>query len=111
MTGFVDDFRDFLTEYKVTGIAIAFIIGSATTSFVTSFVNDVIMPLISPLTKGGNWQTAVAKIGPFNIGWGPFLAAALNFALIVLVVFAMVKLIRRADMIASKSKRHKNHVK
>jgi large conductance mechanosensitive channel len=89
--GIVQEFRDFLKEYKVMGLAIAFVMGAAVTSLVSSLVSNIIMPLVNPLIQGGGWQTATVAIGPFNIGWGPFLAALLNFLIIAWAVFIMVK--------------------
>lgn len=44
---FLKEFVDFLKEYKVLALAVAFIIGSALTSLVQSLVNDVLMPIIT----------------------------------------------------------------
>ncbi len=62
--GILKDFRDFLKEYKVIGLAVAFIIGVALTALVQSLVNDIIMPIISPLVPGGAWQEATLTLGP-----------------------------------------------
>ncbi len=89
--GIVQEFRDFLKEYKVMGLAIAFVMGAAITSLANSFITNIIMPLLNPLIFGGGWQTATLALGPFNIGWGPFLAALLNFLIIAWVIFVMVR--------------------
>ena len=81
------EFKEFLKEYKVVGLAIAFVIGIAATTFVKSTVDNVIMPLITPFIPGGAWQTAVWRLGPFVIGWGAFLAALINFVIIAFAVF------------------------
>ena len=53
---------DFIKEYKVMGMAVAFIMGIAATSLVQSLVSDIIMPVITPFIPGGNgkpqrWQS------------------------------------------------------
>ncbi len=96
------EFKEFLDEYKIVGLAVAFIIGVAATSLVQSLVNNVIMPLISPLLPSGNWQTAIAIIGPFKIGWGPFLSACINFIVIAFVVFLMAKLLLKEQKVTKK---------
>ena len=100
----VHEFKDFLMEYKVIGLAVAFIIGVAATNLVTSLVNNIIMPLINPLlaATGGDWQTAVLVIGPFNFGWGSFLASLINFIIIALVVFMIAKVVLKEEKIAKK---------
>jgi large conductance mechanosensitive channel len=89
----ISEFRDFLREYKVMGLAVAFIMALAANTLVKSLVDNVIMPLVAPLIPGGSWQTAVFSIGPFVIGWGPFLAALINFIILALSVFLIVKLV------------------
>ena len=89
--GLMQEFKDFIKEYKVLGLAVAFIIGAAATALVTSLVNDVVMPLIGPLIPGGDWKNAVLNLGPIAIKWGSFLAAVINFAVIAFVVFLIAK--------------------
>ena len=95
--GIVKEFKEFLDEYKIMGIAIAFIIGVALTSLVQSLVNNIIMPIVSPLIPGGNWQTATFAIGPVVIGWGAFLGAVINFIIIALVIFIIVKQVKKGE--------------
>ncbi|MDE1822714.1 MAG: MscL family protein [Candidatus Micrarchaeota archaeon] len=85
------EFKEFLKEYKVLGLAVAFIIGVASTSLIQSLVNNVIMPIITFFIPNGSWQTAYAYIGPVKIGWGPFLASLVNFIIIAFVVFLIAK--------------------
>jgi large conductance mechanosensitive channel len=89
--GIWDEFSDFLKEYKVIGLAVAFIMAAAVNDLVKSLVNNVIMPLVNPLLPEGGWQTATVAIGPFVIGWGPFLAAFINFIILAFVVFMIAK--------------------
>lgn len=100
--GVLDEFKLFLDEYKITGLAIAFIIGSAASTFVKSLVDNIIMPLVTPFIPGGGWETAKAIIGPFVIGWGPFLAAAINFLIIAVVVFLISKWLLREEKVTKK---------
>jgi large conductance mechanosensitive channel len=95
--GWVSEFKDFLKEYKVMGLAIAFIMALAANTLVKSLVDNIIMPLVGPLIPGGIWQTAVWTIGPFAIGWGPFLAALINFIILAFTVFLIVKLLIKED--------------
>jgi large conductance mechanosensitive channel len=100
--GLVKEFMDFLYEYKVLPLAIAFIMGVASTAVIQSLVNNIIMPLISPLLPSGDWQTAVWAVGPFKIGWGPFLAALINFVIIAFVVFMVAKYLFREEKVTKK---------
>ena len=93
--GLMQEFREFLDEYKVMGLAVAFIIGVALTTLVQSLVNNIIMPIITPFIPGGAWQTATVAVGPVVLGWGSFLAAIINFVIIALVVFMIAKMIMK----------------
>jgi large conductance mechanosensitive channel len=100
--GPISEFKEFLEEYKVAGVAVAFIMAAATTSLVQSLVNDIVMPLLSPLLPGGDWQTALLHIGPFKLGWGAFLAALINFVIIALVVFMIAKMVLKEEKVSKK---------
>ncbi len=97
-----EDFKKFLMEYKIVGLAVAFIMGAATNDLVKSLVANIIMPITDPFISKGTWRTATLTIGPFMFGWGVFLAALLNFLIIALVIFIVVtKLIRNVRLTKS----------
>lgn len=96
------EFKEFLQEYKVIGLAIAFVIGAAITALVKSLVDNMIMPIIAPLIPGGSWRTAILSIGPFNIGWGAFLGEFLNFIIIAFVIFMIAKIILKEEKVTKK---------
>lgn len=85
------DFKDFLEEYKVLGLAIAVIMGLASNTLVKAFVDNIIMPIITPFIPGGGWQTASLKIGPVVLGWGAFLSALIYFFILAWAVFLVVR--------------------
>lgn len=89
--GFIQEFKEFLKEYKIMALAIAFIMGVALTALVQSLVNDIVMPVITPFIPSGAWQTATVVLGPIVLRWGSFLGAIINFVIIVLVIFLIAK--------------------
>ena len=95
---FLDEFLKFLKKYQVIGLAVAFVISNASARLVSAIVNDIIMPVIGVLLPGGNWQVATVSLGPFHFLIGDFLSALLDFLLIALVVFLIVKWIIRTDI-------------
>ncbi|MDI6714263.1 MAG: MscL family protein [Thermodesulfovibrio sp.] len=95
----VKDFLGFLKEYKVIALAIAFIMGSASTALVKSLVENIIMPIITPFIPGGEWKTAKFSIGPIVIGWGAFLGECINFTIIAFVVFMIAKKIMKSQKV------------
>ena len=100
--GFISEFKEFLKEYKVIGLAVGLIIGLASTNLIKSIVDNLVMPLITPFIPGGAWQTATFNLGPIVIGWGPFLAAIINFVIIALVVFVMAKKLMKEEKVEKK---------
>lgn len=104
----LQEFKDFLKEYKIVGLAIAFVIGAAATTLIKSLVDSIIMPIITPFIPGGAWQTATFKLGPIVIGWGAFLGALINFIIIAFVIFIIAKkLLRDEKKEDTSSKKHK----
>lgn len=100
--GVISEFKDFLKEYKVVGLAVAFIMGVAITALVKSLVDNVIMPVITFFIPGGQWKTATFAIGPIIIGWGPFLAELINFIIIAAVVFLIAKMVLKEAKVSKK---------
>lgn len=96
------EFKEFLHEYKILGLAIAFVIGAAATTLVQSLVNNIIMPIITPFIPGGAWQEAKLSLGPIVISWGAFLAALINFVIIAFVVFFIAKKMMGEEKVSKK---------
>jgi large conductance mechanosensitive channel len=90
--GLVNEFRDFLSKYKVMGLAVAFILAIYLGLVVQALVNDLVMPIVNwTLPPGIAWDTW--KVGPFLPGH--FLGTLLTFIIVALVIFAIVKLTKR----------------
>ncbi|MCX6692420.1 MAG: MscL family protein [Methanoregula sp.] len=98
VTGFNDEFMEFLKKYQVIGLAVAVVIGTAATKLVNSTVTDLVMPVVAIVTPSGNWQTAVLEIGPLKFLLGDYLSAIIDFGIIALVIFLAVKYLMKGDM-------------
>ena len=98
----IKEFMEFLKEYKVIGLAIAFVIGIASKDFIKSLVDNIIMPIITPFIPKGAWETATFSLGPIVIKWGAFLGWLINFAIIALVVFIVAKKILKEKKVIKK---------
>jgi large conductance mechanosensitive channel len=94
---FTKDFKAFAMKGNVVDLAVAVIIGAAFTAIVSSLVTDIITPLIlSPvLDKLGLKDIAELKWGA--VTYGKFLAAVINFIVIALVIFMMVRAISKVQ--------------
>ena len=83
-------------------MAVGVIIGSAFTKIVNSLVNDVLMPALGVLTGGVNFADlkfvitpATEEVAEVAIKYGAFVQNIIDFLLIAIVVFAMVKMINK----------------
>lgn len=97
LPSFVSEFGVFLKKYQVLGLAVAFIIGAAATKLVTAIASDLVMPVVAILVPGGEWRTATAQVGPVKFLVGDFAGAVIDFLIIALVVFLVVKFIMKED--------------
>jgi large conductance mechanosensitive channel len=100
--GILKEFKEFLKEYKVIGLAVALVIGLASVALINAVVNNLIMPLITPFIPGGAWQVATLKLGPIVIGWGALLGAIINFVIIAFVVFLIAKYALKEEKVTKK---------
>jgi large conductance mechanosensitive channel len=98
----IKEFLEFLKEYKIIGLAIAFIMGLAANQLIKSFVDNIVMPIITFFIPSGAWKTATFSVGSIVISWGPFLGDLIYFLIIALVVFMIAKLILREEKVTKK---------
>ncbi len=109
MQNFAKEFREFIARGNVIDLAVGIIIGTAFTGIVNSLVNDVIMPPIGKLlgnvdfadlfinlSDGDYDSLAAAKdAGAATLNYGVFINTVINFLIIALVVFIIIKQINR----------------
>ena len=88
--GFAKEFKEFAMKGNVVDLAVGVIIGAAFGKIVTALVSDLVMPPISYFTsKGGSdWRTLT--VGP-NIKIGDFAGTILDFMIVALAIFLIVK--------------------
>ncbi|HII80398.1 MAG TPA: MscL family protein [Methanosarcina sp.] len=100
--GLISEFKEFLYEYKVIPLAIAFIMGIASTALIKSLVENIIMPIVTPFVPGGAWKTATLELGPIVLSWGAFLGELINFIIIAFVVFLIAKKVLKEENVTKK---------
>ncbi len=94
--GFVNEFKDFLSKYKVLGLAVAFILGVYLGLLVLALVKDFIIPLLGLAIPGmANLATYSASVMSQVFGVGDFLVALITFIAVALIVFIIVKVAKR----------------
>lgn len=98
MRTIVKEFLGFLNEYKIVSLAVAFVMGSASTTLVNALVKDVLMPIVEPLMTSESWRQATLRLGPVNIAYGAFVAELLNFVILAFIVFVVAKKILKQEV-------------
>ena len=97
MKKLLSEFKDFINKGNVMDLAVAVVIGGAFTAIVNSIVNDIIMPLISLCTGGIDFTEMKIPIGSSAaFTYGNLISALLQFIIIALVVFLIVKALNTA---------------
>lgn len=89
------EFKEFIMRGNVMDLAVAVIIGAAFTAIVNSLVDDIIMPIIGAIIGGVDFTSLAITAGDATITYGNFIQAIINFLLIALVLFLMIRAINR----------------
>lgn len=85
------EFRDFISRGNVMDLAVGVIMGAAFTAIVTSLVSNLINPLIGLILGKIDLSNMVVKVAGANFKYGSFIESIINFLIIALVVFFLVK--------------------
>jgi large conductance mechanosensitive channel len=97
--GLWNEFKDFISKYKVLGLAIAFIMGVYLGGLVQSLVADLLLPAIGLAIPGlGNLKTLTSTVGEQTFGIGNFLVALITFIIVAFVIFLIVKVAKKWKM-------------
>ena len=109
MKKFISEFKAFISKGNVLDMAVGVIIGGAFQAIVNSLVNDMLMPLVSAITGGVNfsdWAVTIGKgltdeagnviLAPATLTYGNFISAVINFLLMAVVLFLIIKAFNKA---------------
>jgi large conductance mechanosensitive channel len=111
---FASEFKAFAVKGNVIDLAVAVIIGGAFGKIVNSMVQDLIMPLVGRIFGGANFSNyfvmlaqppadyagpmtyeALSKAGVPLFAYGNFITVAVDFIILALIIFLMVKQVNR----------------
>ncbi len=112
MKAFFEEFKKFISRGNIMDMAIGVIIGGAFGAITTSLVSDVVTPLLAVLFKSPNTdalnitlRAATETEEAVVLGLGNFVGAVLNFLIIGLVLFSVMKAMNKAAEMAKKLKK------
>lgn len=125
MKKFIEDFKKFISRGNVIDMAVGVIIGSAFSSIVTALTNKIIMPFINyllslggtglssaytflktsyVLDELGNPTAQIDLANSIYIDWGAFITAILNFLIIALTLFVILKVAMKSSEMLKKAR-------
>ena len=94
--GLWNEFKSFIENYKVMGLAVAFILGLYLGQLVQSMVTDLIMPIIGLVFPNmDNLSTLKIPVNNQEFGVGGFLVALITFIIVAFVIFILVKVTKK----------------
>jgi large conductance mechanosensitive channel len=94
--GLWNEFKDFLSKYKILGLAVAFVLGLYLGTLVQALVSSFIMPLIGLAIPGmDNLATYTVTLGNQDFTVGAFFAALITFLIVAFIVFLVVKVAKK----------------
>jgi large conductance mechanosensitive channel len=91
--GLWNEFMDFISKYKVMGLAVAFILGIYLGALVQALVTSLIMPVITLLLPPD--LSLDVQVGPAIFKVGSFIDALITFLIVALVIFILVKIAKK----------------
>ena len=93
--GFIAEFKQFIARGNVMDMAVGVIVGGAFKAIADSLTADIIMPIIGIFVSENSFADLSLTVGTADITYGNFIQAVLNFLIMALVVFCLVKGINR----------------
>lgn len=89
------EFRDFISRGNVLDLAVGVVMGSAFSAIVTSLVDDIIMPFVGLIIGGIDFTNMALKINNVSINYGNFIQNIVNFLIIAISIFMMIKFVNK----------------
>ncbi len=98
----IKEFKTFIKRGNVIDLAVGVIMGGAFGKIVTSIVNDLLMPLIGIVIGGLDFSTLTLKVKDATINYGLFIQNVIDFLIISICIFLLVRFINRIDKVVKK---------
>jgi large conductance mechanosensitive channel len=95
MKSFIKEFKAFAMKGNVMDLAVAVVIGGAFGKIVTSLVDNIITPAIGLFMGGVDFSGYSHKVGDAVITYGKFVQSVVDFIIVALVIFIVVKALNK----------------
>ena len=101
MKKIIQEFKEFISRGNVVDMAVGIMIGAAVKAIVDSLVNNIISPIIGLIFQK-DFTALAFNFWGVSIGYGAFIMAVINFLIIALVLFVIIKLMNTIRSIGKK---------
>ena len=107
----IKEFKEFISRGNVIDLAVGVIMGGAFGKIVTSLVNDIIMPLVGAIIGGIDFTSLSITIKDSKILYGSFIQNIVDFLIISICIFLMVKIVNKLNKLQKKKEEIKEEIK
>lgn len=107
----IKEFKEFISRGNVIDLAVGVIMGGAFSNIVTSLVNNVLMPFIGVLLGGLDFSNLSIQVEDATIKYGMFMQSIIDFLIVAVCIFIMIKFINKIASINHKKEEKKEEVK
>lgn len=99
------EFKKFISRGNVIDLAVGVVVGGAFTAISNSLVKDIITPLIGIIVGGLDLSNLTFKIGDAKIAYGSFIQSIIDFLLIAICIFVVIRLFEKLKLKEAKEKK------
>ena len=93
--GVLNEFKEFALKGNAITLAIGIVMGGAFNAIITSMVNNLFNPLVGVILGGVDLNARTFRILGVGFGWGAVIGAIINFVVVALALFLVVKIASR----------------
>ncbi len=98
----IEEFKKFIARGNVIDLAVGVIIGGAFSSIVTSLVNNILTPILGLVLGGVDFSSLSITFRDTKIEYGAFIQSIIDFLIIAICIFTIVKIINKIMHIKKK---------
>ena len=91
----MEEFKEFIAKGNIVDMAVGVIMGSAFGKIVSSLVDDILMPIIGAIIGGIDFTGLSLKIEDATIMYGNFIQNIIDFLIIAVCIFGMIKSLKK----------------
>ena len=98
----IKEFKEFIMRGNVIDLAVGVIVGAAFQKIVSSLVDNILMPVVGMIIGGIDFSTLSVMVGTAEVKYGLFIQNVIDFLIVAIVLFLVVKAMNSAKKAAEK---------